>query len=58
MNARHHHATETLEGEFQYPIYSPKGAIEGALLHVADAPLQLVFDPHGDAGPDDTDDPQ
>jgi hypothetical protein len=52
MHARHHQATETLEGEFQYPIYSPKGTIEGALLHVADAPLQLVFEPHDSPGAD------
>lgn len=54
MNARHDHKTgahgETIEGEFQYPIYSPKGGIEGALLHAGDEPVQLVFEPHGGRG--------
>jgi hypothetical protein len=50
MNARHDHAVETIDGEFQYPIYSPKGGIEGALLHVGHDLVQLVFEPHGGPG--------
>ena len=52
MNARPNHSSDTLEGEFRYPIYSPKGGIEGALLYVADTPVQIVFEPHGGAGAD------
>jgi hypothetical protein len=50
MNARHDHASEIIDGEFQYPIYSPKGGIEGALLHAGNDPVQLVFEPHGGPG--------
>ena len=49
MTTRQHPRLDTVEGEFQYPIYSPKGGIEGALLKVGDAAVQLVFDPHDEA---------
>lgn len=50
MNARHEPKPETIDGEFQYPIYSPKGGIEGALLHAGNELVQLVFEPHGGPG--------
>lgn len=52
MNARHEHEIETIDGEFRYPIYSPKGGIEGALLHSGVDAVQLVFEPHGGPGAD------
>ena len=52
MNTPHHTAVETIAGEFQYPIYSPKGSIEGALLHAGSGPVQLVLEPHDGAGAD------
>ena len=50
MSARYDHPTETIDGEFRYPIYSPKGGIEGALLHAGHDAVQLVFEPHGGPG--------
>ena len=50
MNAKHDHKAETIDAEFQYPIYSPKGGIEGALLHAGNDLVQLVFEPHGGPG--------
>jgi hypothetical protein len=52
MNARHDQPTETLRAEYRYPIYSPKGSIEGALLHAGHDTLQIVFEPHGGPGAD------
>ncbi len=52
MSARHDHPTETLQAEYRYPIYSPKGSIEGALLHAGHDTLQIVFEPHGGPGAD------
>lgn len=34
---------ETIRGHVQHLIYSPRGEIEGALMEVDAAPLQLVF---------------
>ncbi len=52
MSARHDHPTETLHAEYRYPIYSPKGSIEGALLHAGHDTLQVVFEPYGGPGAD------
>ena len=35
-----------VEGVFQNVIYSPKGEIEGVLLHVEGAPLHVAIDKH------------
>jgi hypothetical protein len=37
---------ETIEGTLRHLVYSPGGEIEGILLDVDDAALQVVFDPH------------
>jgi len=37
---------ESVNGEFQYLIFSPKGAVEGVLLDVEREPTQIVFDRH------------
>lgn len=34
---------EAVAGQFQYVIFSPKGAIEGVLLEVEHEPTQIVF---------------
>ncbi len=52
MKAKPASTTRLVQGEFQYPIYSPKGAIEGALLRVDGDVVQLVFEPHGDPSAD------
>ena len=52
MNARNEHATQTIDGKFEHPIYSPKGGIEGALLRAGGEAVQVVFDPHGGPGAD------
>jgi hypothetical protein len=38
---------KVIEGLFQHVVYSPHGGIEGILLTVDGAPVQVVF-PHGD----------
>jgi len=43
--------TSSIEARFQHLIYSPRGEIEGVLLHADGAPLQLVFERHDDASP-------
>jgi hypothetical protein len=51
MNFLHHPARHSIEAEFRYPIYSPRGGVEGALLLADEEHLQLVFEPDGgDAG--------
>jgi hypothetical protein len=50
MNLLHHPAPHVLDAEFRYPVYSPRGGIEGAMLLVDEDELQLVFDPHDAAG--------
>lgn len=52
MSAHHDHPTQTLHAEYRYPIFSPKGSIEGALLHAGHDILQIVFEPHGSPGAD------
>jgi hypothetical protein len=37
---------ETIEGTLRHLVYSPGGEIEGVLLDVEGAALQVVFDPH------------
>lgn len=37
---------QTVNGRFQYLIFSPRGSIEGVLLEVEKQPTQLVFDRH------------
>jgi hypothetical protein len=43
----HPHEKEqwSIEGQFQHLIYSPKGAIEGLLIHSEGTPTQFVTDP-------------
>ncbi len=41
-------APVTIDGEFRYPLYSPRGCVEGVMLHAGHAAVQLVFEPHGD----------
>ncbi len=50
MNILHHPARHSIEAEFRYPLYSPRGGVEGALLLADEEHIQLVFEPHGDAG--------
>lgn len=40
--------SKTLEGRFQHLIYSPRGEIEGVLMHVGEQPAQLVFEHAGE----------
>jgi hypothetical protein len=50
--AKHPHPRQTLQGEFRYPIFSPKGAVEGLMLQSEGKPLQLVVEPdRGDSLP-------
>lgn len=44
-------ARTPLAGTFRCVVYSPKGAVEGALLEVDGAPAQLVFDRDDEDGP-------
>jgi hypothetical protein len=37
---------ESLTGTYRQPIYSPKGELEGLLIEVDGAAVQLVLDPH------------
>jgi hypothetical protein len=50
MNILHHTSRHAIDAEFRYPVYSPRGGIEGAMLMVGEDDLQLVFDPHDAAG--------
>ncbi len=42
----HEHEVDvwSVEGQFQHVIYSPKGAIEGFIIHTDDTPTQFVID--------------
>ena len=51
MNILHHPARHSMEAEFRYPLYSPRGGVEGALLLADEEHIQLVFEPHDEAGP-------
>ena len=48
MSTTSHPARVMIDGEFCYPLYSPRGCVEGVMLHAGDAAVQLVFEPHGD----------
>jgi hypothetical protein len=50
MNINRQPARVTIEGEFRYPLYSPRGGVEGAMLQADEEEVQLVFEPHGDTG--------
>ena len=50
MNILLHPARHSLDAEFRYPIYSPRGGVEGAMLLADEQDVQLVFEPHGDPG--------
>ncbi|SFF20276.1 hypothetical protein [Paracidovorax wautersii] len=38
----------SLEGRYLYPLYSPRGTVEGVLIDVGGTPAQFTFAPHDD----------
>ena len=50
MNILRHPARHSFDAEFRYPLYSPRGGVEGAMLLADGEDVQLVFEPHGDPG--------